>query len=121
MLIAPSILSCDFGRLNEEIISICEAGCDLIHIDVMDGHFVPNITIGPVVVDSILKIASKPLDIHLMVENNDFCIDLFSKYNPRFISFHIESENHPHRIIQKLRKLNIKVKGPLVFPFPGDT
>ncbi len=108
MLVAPSILSADFGKLNEEITAICDGGCDLIHVDVMDGHFVPNMTIGPVVVNSVAKVAKKPLDIHLMVEDNNFFIDLFSHLKPEYISFHIESENHPHRVIQKLRSLGIK-------------
>lgn len=108
MLVAPSILSADFGRLNEEIIAICEGGCDLIHVDVMDGHFVPNMTIGPVVVSSVAKVATKPLDVHLMVENNSFFIDLFAPLKPEYISFHIESEKHPHRVIQKIRSLGIK-------------
>ena len=67
MYVAPSILSADFGRLNEEITSVCKAGADLIHIDVMDGHFVPNITIGPMIVEAVKNISSVPLDIHLMV------------------------------------------------------
>ena len=108
MLVAPSILSADFGILNDEIKAICDGGCDLIHVDVMDGHFVPNMTIGPVVVSSVAKIATKPLDIHLMVEDNNFFIDLFSPLKPEYISFHIESEKHPHRVIQKLRALDIK-------------
>ena len=108
MLVAPSILSADFGRLNDEIKAICDGGCDLIHVDVMDGHFVPNMTIGPVVVSSVAKIATKPLDIHLMVEDNSFFIDLFAPLKPEYISFHIESEKHPHRVIQKLRSLDIK-------------
>lgn len=108
MLVAPSILSADFGRLNEEITAICEGGCDLIHVDVMDGYFVPNMTIGPVVVGPVAKVATKPLDIHLMVEDNNFFVDLFAKYNPEYISFHIESEKHPHRLIQKIRNLGIK-------------
>jgi ribulose-phosphate 3-epimerase len=108
MLVAPSILSSDFGRLNSQIQAICDNGCDLVHIDVMDGHFVPNMTIGPVVVSSIAKISTKPLDIHLMVEDNNFFIDLFAPLKPEYISFHIESEKHPHRIIQKLKKLGIK-------------
>ena len=108
MLVAPSILSADFGKLNEDIKAICDGGCDLIHVDVMDGHFVPNMTIGPVVVNSVAKIATKPLDIHLMVEDNNFFIDLFAHLKPKYISFHIESEKHPHRIIQKLRALGIK-------------
>ena len=108
MLVAPSILSADFGILNSEIKAICDGGCDLIHVDVMDGHFVPNMTIGPVVVNSVAKLATKPLDIHLMVEDNNFFIDLFSHLKPKYISFHIESEKHPHRVIQKLRSLGIK-------------
>ena len=108
MLVAPSILSADFGKLNEEIKAICDAGCDFIHVDVMDGHFVPNLTIGPVVVESVAKVASKPLDIHLMVENNTFFVDLFAPLKPEFISFHIEEEKHPHRLIQKIKSLGIK-------------
>jgi ribulose-phosphate 3-epimerase len=108
MQVAPSILSADFGILNDEIIAICDGGCDLIHVDVMDGHFVPNMTIGPVVVSSVAKIATKPLDIHLMVEDNSFSIDLYAPLKPKYISFHIESEKHPHRVIQKLRALGIK-------------
>ncbi len=108
MKVAPSILSADFGKLNEEIIAICDGGCDLVHVDVMDGHFVPNMTIGPVVVSSVAKIATKPLDVHLMVEDNNFFIDLFAPLKPMYISFHIESEKHPHRVIQKLKDLGIK-------------
>lgn len=107
MLVAPSILSADFGRLSEEIISICEAGCDLVHVDVMDGHFVPNLTIGPVVVNAVAKASTKPLDIHLMVENNTFFVDLFAPFKPKYISFHIEEEKHPHRLIQKIRDYGI--------------
>ena len=107
MLVAPSILSADFGNLEKEIKSICEAGCDLVHVDVMDGHFVPNLTIGPVVVEPVSKVSSKPLDIHLMVENNNFFVDLFAPLKPKYLSFHIESEKHPHRLIQKIRGLGI--------------
>ncbi|KLE03549.1 ribulose-phosphate 3-epimerase [Aliarcobacter butzleri] len=108
MLVAPSILSADFGNLANEIKAICDAGCDLVHVDVMDGHFVPNMTIGPVVVEPVGKVASKPLDIHLMVENNTFFVDLFAPCKPLYISFHIESEKHPHRLIQKIRSYGIK-------------
>ncbi|MBL0686621.1 MAG: ribulose-phosphate 3-epimerase [Sulfurospirillum sp.] len=108
MKISPSILSADFGRLNEEIRAICNAGCDFIHVDVMDGHFVPNHTIGPVVVKSVAKVATKPLDIHLMVQNNTFFVDLFAMFEPEYISFHIEEEKHPHRLIQKIKDYNIK-------------
>ncbi|MCG3675346.1 ribulose-phosphate 3-epimerase [Aliarcobacter butzleri] len=108
MLVAPSILSADFGNLANEIKAICDASCDLVHVDVMDGHFVPNMTIGPVVVEPVAKVASKPLDIHLMVENNTFFVDLFAPCKPLYISFHIESEKHPHRLIQKIRSYGIK-------------
>ncbi|AFL68962.1 MAG: ribulose-phosphate 3-epimerase [Campylobacterales bacterium] len=107
MLVAPSILSADFGKLREEIEAICTAGCDLVHVDVMDGHFVPNLTIGPVVVSAVAKAATKPLDIHLMVQNNTFFVELFAPFKPQYLSFHIEEEKHPHRLIQKIRDLGI--------------
>jgi len=106
--VAPSVLSADFGNLQKDVEEICNAGCDLVHVDVMDGHFVPNLTIGPVVVSAIAKCATKPLDIHLMVENNTFFVDLFAPLKPEYISFHIEEEKHPHRLIQKIRSLGIK-------------
>ncbi|WP_353663284.1 ribulose-phosphate 3-epimerase [Hydrogenimonas sp. SS33] len=108
MLVAPSILSADFGHLARDVEAICEGGCDFVHVDVMDGHFVPNLTIGPVVVEAVAKAATKPLDIHLMVENNTFFVDLFAPLKPEFISFHIEEEKHPHRLIQKIRGLGIR-------------
>lgn len=108
MLVAPSILAADFGHLADEIKAICDADCDLIHVDVMDGHFVPNLTIGPVVVNSVAKTATKGLDIHLMVENNNFFVDLFAPLKPEYLTFHIEEEKHPHRLIQKIRSLGIK-------------
>jgi len=108
MYVAPSVLSADFGNLERDVKAICEAGCDFVHVDVMDGHFVPNLTIGPVVVSAIAACATKPLDIHLMVENNTFFVDLFAPLKPEYISFHIEEEKHPHRLIQKIRSLGIK-------------
>ena len=104
MYVAPSILSADFGNLAAEIRAICEAGCDLVHVDVIDGHFVPNLTIGPVVVSAVAKAATKPLDIHLMVENNSFFADLFLPLKPKFLTFHIEEEKHPMRLIDHIRK-----------------
>jgi len=108
MLVAPSILSCDFGKLYEEVGAICEAGCDFVHVDVMDGHFVPNLTIGPVVVECVKKISSKPLDVHLMVQNNTFFVELFKDIKPEFITFHIEEEKHAHRLVQKIKSYGIK-------------
>lgn len=108
MLVAPSILSADFGNLARDVRAICDAGCDLVHVDVMDGHFVPNMTIGPVVVAAIAKAATKPLDIHLMVQNNSFFVDLFAPLKPGFITFHLEEEKNPHRLVQYIRSLGIK-------------
>jgi len=108
MLVAPSVLSADFGNLQRDVEAICEAGCDLVHVDVMDGHFVPNLTIGPVVVEAIAKSATKPLDIHLMVQNNTFFVELFAPFKPEYITFHIEEEKHPHRLIQKIKSYGIK-------------
>ena len=106
--VAPSVLSADFGNLQRDVEEICNGGCDFVHVDVMDGHFVPNLTIGPVVVSAIAKCATKPLDIHLMVENNTFFVELFAPLKPEYISFYIEEEKHPHRLIQKIRSLGIK-------------
>ena len=87
--IAPSILSADFSRLGEEIAAVDAAGADYIHIDVMDGHFVPNITIGPLIVDAVRKVTQKPLDVHLMIENPDLYIPGFAEaHNSDTVRFH---------------------------------
>lgn len=108
MKIAPSILSADFGNLADDVKAVCEAGADYIHVDIMDGHFVPNMTMGPMVVDAVAKVATKPLDIHFMVENIPFFIDLYKHLKPEFISFHIEEEKHINRVIQKIRSEGIR-------------
>lgn len=108
MKVAPSILSADFGRLNEEIEEINSTDCEFLHIDIMDGHFVPNLTFGAGIVESIAKVSKKPLDIHLMVENAEFFINYFARFRPAFISIHLEAERHINRIINLIKSHNIK-------------
>ncbi len=104
-IIAPSILSADFGRLAEEIRAVDAAGADWIHVDVMDGHFVPNITIGPLVVAAARKATAKPLDVHLMIENADAYIPAFAEAGADIISVHVETGYHLHRSVQFIRSL----------------
>jgi len=106
--IAPSILSADFSRLGEEIKAAEKAGADLIHVDVMDGHFVPNITIGPLVVKAVKKIASKPLDVHLMIEDPDHYIKDFADSGADIITVHEEVCRHLHRSIQNIKECGVK-------------
>ena len=108
MKIAPSILSADFGNLAEDVRKVSEAGADYIHVDVMDGHFVPNLTMGPMIVEAVKKATNVPLDIHFMVENIPFFIDMYKHLKPEFISFHIEEEKHINRVIQKIRNEGIR-------------
>lgn len=108
MKIAPSILSADFSRLGEEIVAIDVAGADYIHVDVMDGHFVPNLTIGPLVVDAVRKVTQKPLDVHLMIENPDLYIPEFAKAGADIIVVHQEAVAHMHRTIQLIKSLGKK-------------
>ena len=107
--IAPSILSADFARLGEEVAAICEAGCDYVHVDVMDGHFVPNITIGPDVVKAIKPHASRPLDVHLMIAPVDPYITAFAEAGADIITFHPEAGPHPHRAAQAIRAAGCRV------------
>ena len=106
--IAPSILSADFNRLGGEIKAVEEAGADLIHVDVMDGHFVPNITIGPLVVKAAANAASKPLDVHLMISEPDKYIDLFAEAGADWITVHVEACTHLHRTIARIKELGKK-------------
>ncbi|MCK9273821.1 MAG: ribulose-phosphate 3-epimerase [Syntrophales bacterium] len=101
--IAPSILSSDFSRLGEEIKAVETAGADLIHVDVMDGHFVPNLTIGPPIVRSIRKITSLPFDVHLMIENPDAFIADFISAGSDCVTVHAEASSHLHRSIQIIK------------------
>jgi ribulose-phosphate 3-epimerase len=106
--IAPSLLSADFGRLKEEISQIENAGADLLHLDVMDGHFVPNLTFGMPVIQAIKKYSKLPLDVHLMVTNPDFYIDHLANIGVDYISFHVETEYHINRLLNKIKEKNIK-------------
>lgn len=108
ILIAPSILSADFAKLGEEIRAVEAAGADWIHVDVMDGHFVPNITIGPVVVKSIRPITKLPLDVHLMIKNPERYVEPFAKAGSDIITFHVEVEEDPKEIIKLIKSFNKK-------------
>jgi ribulose-phosphate 3-epimerase len=108
VLIAPSILSADFCRLAEEVVAVQEAGADLLHLDIMDGHFVPNITFGPAVVGAIKSVATVPLDVHLMIENPEKFIDDFASVGADILTVHVEACNHLHRIIHKIKDMGIK-------------
>ena len=107
-IIAPSILSADFSRLGEEIAAIEKGGADWVHVDVMDGHFVPNITIGPSVVTSIRKITKLPLDVHLMIQDPDKYIKKFAKAGADIITVHVEASSHLHRSVQFIKDQGCK-------------
>jgi ribulose-phosphate 3-epimerase len=106
--IAPSILSADFAALGEQIAAAERGGADLIHVDVMDGHFVPNLTIGPPVVQSISRVAKVPLDVHLMIEEPDRYLEAFVRAGAAMISVHVEVLPHLHRTIQAIKQLGAK-------------
>ncbi|MEW6501951.1 MAG: ribulose-phosphate 3-epimerase [Thermodesulfobacteriota bacterium] len=108
LMIAPSILSADFARLGSEIAAVEQAGAEVIHIDVMDGHFVPNITIGPLVVQAARKVTRLPLDVHLMIENPDRYLDSFAEAGADWITVHVETGYHLHRTVRRIRDLGKK-------------
>jgi ribulose-phosphate 3-epimerase len=108
MIIAPSILSADFAKLGEEVRAIDEAGADWIHVDVMDGHFVPNLTIGPGVVKALRPHTTKPLDVHLMISPVDPFLDAFAEAGADIITVHPEAGPHLHRTIQRVKVLGKK-------------
>ena len=101
--IAPSILSADFSRLGDEVKAVDQAGCDWIHVDVMDGHFVPNLSMGPVVVEAVRRVTSKPLDVHLMIAPADPYLAAFAKAGADSITVHAEAGPHLHRSLQAIR------------------
>ena len=108
MILAPSILSADFGRLAEEIAAAERGGAGLVHVDVMDGHFVPNITVGPPVVKAVRKATRLPIDVHLMIENADRYVDAFVDAGASWISLHVEALPHLERMVSRLRERGVR-------------
>lgn len=119
--IAPSILSADFARLGDDVAAVDRAGADYIHIDVMDGHFVPNITIGPLVVEALRRVTSKPLDVHLMIKNPDLYIAEFARAGADIITVHQEAVPHLHRTVQLIKSLGKKAGVSLNPATPVET
>ncbi|WP_449539967.1 ribulose-phosphate 3-epimerase [Ferdinandcohnia sp. Marseille-Q9671] len=119
--IAPSILSADFAKLGEEIKDVENGGADYIHVDVMDGHFVPNITIGPLIVDAIRPITTLPLDVHLMIQNPDQYIPAFAEAGADYLTVHVEACSHLHRTIQLIKSHGVKAGVVLNPATPVDT
>jgi len=108
VILSPSILSADFSRLGDEIRTVEKAGVDWIHIDVMDGHFAPNMTMGPFIVETCKRITALPLDVHLMIDNADKFVEVFAKAGAGCISVHIEGNPNIHRTLQIVRSLGVK-------------
>jgi len=106
--ICPSILSANFEFLRDEVLEVIKGGADIIHCDIMDGHFVPNISFGPDVVATVNKITDKPLDVHLMIDNPENFIEKFSSAGADYISVHFENNNHLHRLIQSIKSFKVK-------------
>jgi ribulose-phosphate 3-epimerase len=107
-LIAPSILSADGGRLSAEIAAVEKAGADWIHVDVMDGHFVPNITMGPAIISALRKTTKLPFDVHLMIKNPDSYIEAFAAAGADYITVHVEAARHLHRTVELIKKAGKK-------------
>jgi len=106
--IAPSILAADFSRLGEQVATVAGAGADFIHIDVMDGHFVPNITMGPLVISAVKRVTTVPLDVHLMITNPDQYLEAFAQAGAATISVHVEATVHLHRTLSRIRQLGAR-------------
>ncbi len=106
--ISASLLSSDFARLADEIQEVEKAGADWIHLDIMDGHFVPNLTFGPPVIEKIKKVATVPLDVHLMISNADSYLEEFVQAGANYVSVHVEACDHLHRTLAQIRKLGAK-------------
>ncbi len=106
--IAPSILSADFARLADEVSAVERAGADLLHVDVMDGHFVPNLTVGPPIVESLKKVTKLPLDVHLMITNADAFISAFAAAGADYLTVHVEACPHLHRTVQSIKERGVK-------------
>lgn len=107
-MVSPSLLSADFSNLEKEMKLVAAAGADLLHIDVMDGHFVPNLTMGPPVVSSLKKVAPLPLDVHLMIENPEKWIEAFCKAGSDYLTIHVESSKDPMSDLKKIRSFGVK-------------
>ena len=108
MKISPSILSADFCRLGEEVRALEKAGADYIHVDVMDGHFVPNLTIGPAIVKAVRRCTSLPLDVHLMIERPDDFLSDFAKAGANILTVHVEAVTHLHRTLSEIKKYGMR-------------
>jgi ribulose-phosphate 3-epimerase len=113
ILISPSLLSADFARLGDEVRAVEDAGADWLHVDVMDGHFVPNITIGPLIVAAVKKVARIPLDVHLMISDPDIYLEAFQEAGADVLTVHPEATHHIHRTLTRIRELGMKAGAAL--------